>query len=86
MQKYKNWLSNMPWNTVDSDRWSTPRPGRFPSWTDWVLFVQDAMWNPGPVWVGVKYLFPTRLRAPNRPARTEPLYRLRSSDPTVWCM
>jgi hypothetical protein len=32
---------------------------------------------PGPIWTGVKNLAPTGIRAPNRPARSESLYRLR---------
>jgi hypothetical protein len=32
---------------------------------------------PGPVWIGAENLPPTRIRFPDRPARSEPLYRLR---------
>ena len=32
---------------------------------------------PGPVWVGAENLAPTGIRSPDRPARSESLYRLR---------
>jgi len=34
-------------------------------------------WVPGPVWTGAENLAPTGIRFPDRPARSESLYRLR---------
>jgi len=53
----------------------TPRPpctaGKDP-----VPIVQEAVWAPGPVWTGVENLAPTGIRSPDRPARSQSLYRL----------
>ena len=53
----------------------TPRslfnPGKVP-----VPIVQEAGWAPGPVWTGAENLAPSRIWSPNRPARTQSLYRL----------
>ena len=54
----------------------TPRalftPGKDP-----VPLVQEAGWTPGPVWTGAENLAPTGIRSPDRPARSQSLYRLR---------
>jgi hypothetical protein len=42
-----------------------------------VPIVQKAWWVPGPVWTGAKNLAPTGIRSPDRPARSQSLYRLR---------
>jgi hypothetical protein len=42
-----------------------------------VPIVQEAGWAPGPVWTGAENLAPTGIRSPDRPARTQSLYRLR---------
>ena len=42
-----------------------------------VSIVQEVEWAPGPVWTGVENLAPTGIRSPNRPARSQSLYRLR---------
>jgi len=42
---------------------------------DTVPIVQEAGWTPGPVWTGGKSL-PHRDSAPDRPARSQSLYRL----------
>jgi hypothetical protein len=34
------------------------------------------VWAPGPVWTGAKNLAPTGFRSPDRPARSQSLYRL----------
>jgi len=34
-------------------------------------------WAPGPVWTGAENLAPTGIRSPDRPARSQSLYRLR---------
>jgi len=53
----------------------TPRPlftpGREP-----VPIVQEAGWAPGPFWTGAENLAPTGIRYPDRPARSQSLYRL----------
>ena len=55
---------------------SAPRPGRFTPGKDSVPIVQEAGWAPGPVWTGAENLAPTGFRSPDRPARSESLYRL----------
>ena len=53
----------------------TPRP-LFTSGKDPVPIVQEAGWAPGPVWTGAENLAPTVIRSPDRPARSQSLYRL----------
>ena len=43
--------------------------------------VQGAGWAPGPVWIGAENLAPTGIRSPDRPARSESLYRLSYPGP-----
>jgi hypothetical protein len=63
-------------------RWLAPRPGRFTPWErDPVPIVQEAGWAPGPVWTGVENLASTGIRSPDRPARSESLYRLSYRGP-----
>ena len=57
--------------------WSTPRPGRFTPGKDPIPIVQEAGWAPRPVWTRAENLAPTGIRSPDRPARSESLYRLR---------
>ena len=47
-------------------------PGKDP-----VPIVQEAGWAPGPVWTGAENLTHTGVRSPDRPARSQSLYRLR---------
>ena len=44
---------------------------------DPVPIVQEAGWAPGPVWTGAENLAPTGIQSPDRPARSQSLYRLR---------
>jgi len=44
---------------------------------DPVPIVEEAGWAPGPVWTGAENLAPTWIRSPDRPARSQSLYRLR---------
>ena len=48
---------------------STPRP-LFTPGKDTVHIVQEAGWAPGTVWTGGENLTPTRIRSPDRPARS----------------
>ena len=59
---------------------STPRP-HFTSGKDPVPILQEAGWAPGPVWMGGKSR-PHRDSIPDRPARSQSLYRL--SYPGPW--
>jgi hypothetical protein len=56
--------------------WSAPHSGRFTPGKDPVPIVQEAGWAPGPVWTCANNLAPTGIRFPNRPARSQSLYRL----------
>jgi hypothetical protein len=58
-------------SALDEGGWSTPRPGRFPPGKDSVPIVEEAMWDPGPVWTGAENLSSTGIRFPDRPARSE---------------
>jgi hypothetical protein len=53
----------------------TPRP-LFTPGKDPVPIVQEAGWAPGPVWTGAENLPPTGIRSPDRPTRSQSLYRL----------
>ena len=49
----------------------------YPTGKDPVPIVQEALWAPGPVWTGAEKLALTGIRSPDRPARSQSLYRLR---------
>jgi hypothetical protein len=51
-------------------------PGKRPG-----THLKEAEWTPGPVWTGAKNLAPTGIRFPDRPARSESLYKLLSKLP-----
>ena len=53
----------------------TPRP-LFTPGKDPVRIVQEAGWAPGPVWTGAENLAPTGVWSPDRPTRSQSLYRL----------
>jgi hypothetical protein len=61
--------------------WLAPRPGRFTPGKDPVRIVQKAGWAPRPVWTAAENLAPTGIRFPDRPARSESLYRLSYPGP-----
>jgi hypothetical protein len=63
-------------SALEGGGWSAPRPSRFTPGTDPVPIVQEAGWAPGPVWTWAKNLAPTGIRSPDRPARSQSLYRL----------
>jgi len=54
-----------------------PPPSRFTPGKDPVRILQEAGWVPELVWTGTENLVPTGIRSPDRPARSESLYRLR---------
>jgi len=65
-------------STLDEDGWSMPRPDRFTPGKDPVLIVQETGWASEPVWMSAQNLAPTGSKSPDRPARSESLYRLLS--------
>ena len=61
---------------LEGGEWSAARPGRtLPPGEDPVPILQEAGWAPGPVWTGGKSR-PHRDSIPDRPARSQSLYRL----------
>ena len=52
-------------------------PAALPQGKTPVTIKQEAGWTPGPVWTGAENLASTGIRSPDRPARSESLYRLR---------
>jgi hypothetical protein len=48
-----------------------------------VSIVQEAEWDPGPVWTGAESLAPTGVRFPDRSASSQSLYRLTYQSPSV---
>ena len=46
-----------------------------------VPIVQEAGWAPGPIWTGAENLDPTGIPSPDRPVRSESLYRIRYPGP-----
>jgi hypothetical protein len=53
-----------------------PRP-LFTLGKDPVTIGQEAGWAPGSVWTGAKNLVATGIRSPDRPHRSQSLYRIR---------
>ena len=49
----------------------------FTSGKDPVLIVQEDGWAPRPAWTGAENLASTGIRSPDRPARSQSLYRIR---------
>jgi len=45
--------------------------------------VQEAGWTPGSVWTGAENLAATGIRSPDRPARSQSLYRLSCRGPLL---
>ena len=66
---------------LDGGGGSKPRAGRFTPRKDPVPIVQEAGWAPGPAWTGAENLASTGIRSPDRPARSESLYRQSYSGP-----
>ena len=61
--------------------WSTPRPGRFTSGKRTGTLLKQPGWAPGPVWTGAEISPQSGIRSPERPTRSQPLYRLRYPGP-----
>jgi hypothetical protein len=61
-------------SALEGGEWSAERPGRIlpPGKTRHL----EAGWAPGPVWTGEENLTPTGIRSPDRPSRSQSLYRL----------
>ena len=68
---------------LDGGGWSAPRSGRFTPGKDLVPIVLEARWTPGSIWTDAENLSSTGIRPPDRPARSESLYRL--SYPSLLC-
>jgi len=61
---------------LEGGEWSAASPGRtFTPGKKSVPILQEAVWVPGPVWTGGKSR-PHRDSIPDRPARSQSLYRL----------
>jgi hypothetical protein len=61
--------------------WSTPSPPALPPEGDPVPIVQEAGLEPEPDWADAENLAPTGIRSPDRPVRSESLYRLSHAGP-----
>ena len=68
-------------SALDGGGWSMPHPSRFTPGKDPVPIVYEAGWAPGLVWTDAENLTPTGIRSPDRPARSESLYRLNYPGP-----
>ena len=68
-------------SALEGGGWSATRPGRFTPVKDPVPIVQEVGWAPGPVWTGAENIAPTGIRSPDRPDRSESLYRLSYPGP-----
>ena len=60
--------------------WSKPRAGCFTPGKRHGTS-QQVGWTPGSAWTGTENLDPTRIRSPDRSARSQSLYRLLYNDP-----
>jgi hypothetical protein len=58
-----------------------PHLGRFTPGSDPLPLVHETGWDPEPVWTGAENLAHTGIRSPDRPARSNPLYRLSYPGP-----
>jgi hypothetical protein len=67
-------LKGLMTTALEGGEGSASRPGRsLPP----VPIILEAGWAPQPVWTGAENLVPTGIRSPDRPARSQSLYRLR---------
>jgi hypothetical protein len=58
-------------------------PAALPPERDSVPIVQEARWAPWLVWTDAENLATTGIRSPDRPARSESLYRLSCAGPST---
>jgi len=65
---------------LEGGEWSAARPGRTLPRKDLVRILQEVGWAPGPVWRGGNSR-PHRDSIPDRPARSQSLYRLTYPTP-----
>jgi len=64
--------------TLEGGEGSASRPGSsLPPGKNLVSIVQESGWALGPVWTGLGNLAPNGIRSPDRPPRSQSLYRLR---------
>jgi hypothetical protein len=70
------WLYPFLTSALEGGGCSVPRPGRFTLGKDPVPIVQEAGWAPGPAWTCAKNRAPTGVRSPDRPVRSQSIYRL----------
>jgi len=63
--------------------WSTQCPGCFIPGKVPVHIVRESGWSPESVLTGVEILVATGIRSPERPTRSESLYRLRYPGPYI---
>ena len=68
---------------LDGSGWLTPCPGRFNPGSDAVPTVQEAGWAPEQVRAGGENLAYSGIPSPDRPARSESLYRLSYHGPHI---
>jgi hypothetical protein len=71
-------------SALEGDGWLAPCPGRFTPGKDLAPIVQRAGWDQRPVWTCAKNLTPTGIHAPDRPARSQSLYRLSYLGPYIY--
>jgi hypothetical protein len=80
--KVHRYSSTLPLTSaLDGGWWSTPQPGRFTPGKEPVPIVQEVGWAVGQVGTDAENLAPTGIRSPDRPARSESLYRLSCLGP-----
>ena len=78
-ERYRFTLSLI--STLDGCGWSTPRPGRFTQGKRPDSHCTGGCWAPGQFLTGCIKLAPIGMQSADRPARNEPLYRLRYAGP-----
>jgi hypothetical protein len=59
-------------------------PGHFTPRNDRLPFAYEADWVPGTVWTDAENLAPIGIHCPDRPARSESLYRLSYPSPHLY--
>jgi hypothetical protein len=73
-------LYSRRWQYVGGQRHARPL---YPRESERVPVLQETGWSPGPVWTSAANLEPTEIWSPDRPDRSESLYRLRSPGPLM---